>query len=138
MFRAMRVLAFKVYLRVDEMVPRAPSARHSPQFLHAIGDCIPGSPIYLVNFFESFCQLGGNIQSSFFTNANGSPMLRCEFDVSLRRLLSVCGYQNTSFQGHTFRIGAATVAALRGESDSQIRAADRWTSDAVRKYIRMA
>ena len=165
MFRSLMVLAFKAYLRVDEMVPRSrsqlrgclhigdvllsylvstsfrrfkPSARHVPQSLQARGDCIPGSPIYLGSFLREFLSVRDNIQSSFFTNANGSPMLSCEFDISLKRLLSVCEYQTTSFKGHKFRIGAATAAALRGESDAQIRAAGRWTSDAVRKYIQIA
>ena len=65
-------------------------------------------------------------------------MLRSEFDVSLKHLLSFCGYQTISFKGHNFRIGADTTAALRGESDTQIRAAGRWSSEAFRKYIRIA
>ena len=102
------------------------------------GDCIPGSPIYLGAFLREFLSIRGNLQSLFFANAGGSPMLRIEFDVSLKLLLSLYGCQTTSFKGHSFRIGAATAAALRGESDAQIRAAGRWSSDAFRKYIRIA
>ena len=166
MFRAMMVLAFKAYLRVGEMVPRSRSqvqgclhmgdillsgdllsisfhgfkhsARHGPQSLQVRGDCIAGSPIYLGAFLREFLSVRGNVQSPFFANADGSPMLRSEFDISLKRLLSFCGYQTTSFKGHSFRIGAATAAALRGESDAQIRAAGRWSSDAFRKYIPIA
>ena len=65
-------------------------------------------------------------------------MLRSEFDASLKRLFSFCGYQSSSFKGRNFRIGAATAAALWGETDAQIRAAGRWSSDAFRKYIRIA
>ncbi|KAK2171495.1 hypothetical protein NP493_1057g00037 [Ridgeia piscesae] len=65
-------------------------------------------------------------------------MLRREFDVALKQLLIFCGYQTSAFKGHSFRIGAATAAALWGESDAQIRAAGRWTSDAFRRYIRIA
>ena len=65
-------------------------------------------------------------------------MLRHEFDVSLKRLLEFCSYQTNAFKGYSFRIGAATAAALRGESDAQIRAAGRWTSDAFKKYIGIA
>ena len=78
------------------------------------------------------------MQASLFAYPDGSPMLRSEFDVSLKRLLGFCGYQTSAFKGHSFRIGAATAAALRGESDAQIRAAGRWTSDAFKKYIRIA
>ena len=97
------------------------------------GYCIPGLPIYLDSFLREFLSIRGNIQSLFFATADGSAMLRSEFDVSLKHLLSFCWYQTTSFC-----IGAATAAALRGESNAQIRAAGRWTSDAFRKYIRIA
>ena len=166
MFRAMMVLAFKAYLRVGEIVPRSRSqvqgclhmgdillsgdlvsisfcrfkhsARHGPQSLQVRGDCIPGSLIYVGAFLREFLSVRGNIQSPFFANADGSPMLRSEFEISLKRLFSFCGYQTTSFKGHSFRIGAATAAALRGESDAQIRAAGMWSSDAFRKHIRIA
>ena len=67
--------------------------------------------------------------------------LRFEFDASLKQLLHFCGYDTSgydtsAFKGHSFHIGAATAAALRGDSDVQIRAAGRWTSDAFKKYIR--
>ena len=56
----------------------------------------------------------------------------------LKRLFGFCGYQTTAFKGRSFRIGADTAAALRGESEAQIRAVGRWTSDAFKKYIRIA
>ena len=65
-------------------------------------------------------------------------MLRREFDAILKRLLELCGLSSKVFKGHSFRIGAATSAALRGESDAQIRAAGRWASDAFRRYIRIS
>ena len=78
------------------------------------------------------------MQAAFFAYPDGSPMLRRDFDDSLKQLLVFCGYQTSSFKGHSFRIGTATDAALRGESDAQIRAAGRLTSDAFKKYIRIA
>ena len=38
---------------------------------------------------------------------------------------------------HSFRIGAASRAAAKGMSDSQIRAFGRYNSSAFLKYIRM-
>ena len=38
-------------------------------------------------------------------------------------LLRFYGYHTSSFNGYSFRIGAATAAALRGESNACIRAA---------------
>ena len=78
------------------------------------------------------------MQTSLFAYPYCSPVLSSEFDVSLKRLLGFCGYQTSAFKVHSFRIGAATAAALSGESDAQIRAAGRWTTDAFKKYIRIA
>ena len=99
------------------------SARHGPQSLQVRGECLEGSLIHPAAFLREFIQVRGPVQGILFGYPDGSPMLRGEFDVSLKRLLSFCGYQSSSFKGHSFRIGAATAAALRGESDAQIRAA---------------
>lgn len=166
MLRAMMVLAFKAYLRIGEMVPRSRSMvqgclrvgdvllsgdlvtisfrrfKHSalqgPQSLQVKGESLPGTAIYLASFLREFRQARGTGQALLFAYPDGSPMLRREFDVSLKQLLVFCGYHTSAFKGHSFRIGAATAAALRGESDAQIRAAGRWTSDAFKKYIRIA
>ena len=166
MLRAMMVLAFKAYLRIGEMVPRSRSMvrgclhvddvlisgdlitlsfrrfKHSsiqgPQSLQIQGACSPGSSIYVAAFLRDFLRARGAKQALLFAYPDGSPMLRREFDVALKQLLIFCGYQTSAFKGHSFRIGAATAAALRGESDAQIRAAGRWTSDAFRRYIRIA
>ena len=141
------VLAFKAYLRIGDMVPRSRgtirgclhmddvlssgelitisfrrfkhSARQGPQSLQVRGECIQGTIIHPASFLRDFQLARGNVQASLFAYPDGSPMLRSEFDVSLKRLLGF-------------------VAALRGESDVQIRAAGRWTSDSFKKYIRIA
>ena len=166
MLRAMMVLAFKAYLRVGEMVPRASRAeqgclflrdvavngdvitvsfrqfKHScsqgPQSLQVNGQCIGGTSIYPATFLREFLHVRGPRQAILFAYADGSPMLRREFDAILKRLLEFCGLSTKVFKGHSFRIGAATSAALRGESDAQIRAAGRWASDAFRRYIRIS
>ncbi|KAK2184447.1 hypothetical protein NP493_265g00018 [Ridgeia piscesae] len=78
------------------------------------------------------------VQATLFAYIDGSPMLRKEFDSSLRSLLAFCGLSSRVFKEHNFRIGAATSAALRVESGAQIRPAGRWASDAFRKDIRIA
>ena len=163
MLRAMMVTAFRAYLRVGEMVPRSKSrlqgclmigdvviagdlinlsfhhfkhsSRQGPQSLQVRGEYLQGSDIHPAAILrELFIQYRGLGAGILFSQPDGSPILRNEFDVSLTRLLNFCGYQSRSFKGHSFRIGAA----LRGESDASIRAAGRWASDAFRKYIRIA
>ena len=97
------------------------STRQGPESLHIKGECIPGSFIYPASFLREFQSARGGVPSIFFSYPDGSPMLRHEFDVFLKRLLAFCGYQTSAFKGHSFRIGAATAGALRGESDAQIR-----------------
>ena len=153
-------------LRIGEMVPRSGSMvrgclhvddvllsgdlitlsfrrfKHSsiqgPQSLQIQGACSPGSSIYVAAFLRDFLRARGAKQALLFAYPDGSPMLRREFDVALKQLLIFCGYQTSAFKGHSFRIGAARAAALRGESDAKNRAAGRWTSDAFRRYIRIA
>ena len=87
---------------------------------------------------RDFQKARGSVKASLLAYPDGSSMLRRDFDDSLKQLLVICGHQTSYFKGHSFRIGAATDAALKGESDPQIRAAGRWTSDALNKSIMIA
>ena len=159
--RAMMILAFKAYLRVGEMVPRCKSSKkgclqlgdvmidsniitvhfqsfkHSskqgPQTLRVRGNCIEGSNMNPIHVLQEFLQVRGRIPSILF-----SFSVHREFDLALKSLLNFCGLDSTQFKGNNFRIGAASAAAIRGESDAQIRAAGRWSSDAFKRYIRLA
>ena len=73
-----------------------------------------------------------------FAYADGSPVIRREFDRPLKHLLEFFGLSATVFKCHSFRIGATISAALSGESDAQNRAAGKWASDDFRKYIRIS
>ncbi len=54
----------------------------------------------------------------------------------LKRVLESIGMDTRSYSGHSFRIGAATVAAQKGLSDSFIQTLGRWKSSAFLDYIR--
>ena len=97
---------------------------------------MPCTEIYPARFLWEFLSVRGVVPAPLFTYPDGLPSLHVEFDASLKQLLHFCGYDTSAFKGHSFRIGAAIAAALRGDSDAQIRAAGRWTSDALKKYIR--
>ena len=51
--------------------------------------------------------------------------------------IKYCGLDPSRYKGHSFRIGAASLAADAGMSDAQIRALGRWQSNAFHKYIRI-
>ena len=62
-------------------------------------------------------------------------MLRVHLKVSKCDQFSQ-GVECTSYSGHSFRIGAATTAAMAGVADSVIQAHGRWSSTAFLGYIR--
>ena len=72
-----------------------------------------------------------------FVYDNGIPLRRASFVNDVRHLLAVAGTANLQlYAGHSFRIGAATSAALCGIPEGTIRAMGRWKSDCVHRYIR--
>ena len=53
----------------------------------------------------------------------------------LRQMFSAAGLSG-NFSSHSFRIGAATVAAHNGVPDNLIQSLGRWSSDVYQLYIR--
>ncbi|XP_038063218.1 uncharacterized protein LOC119733929, partial [Patiria miniata] len=71
-----------------------------------------------------------------FCHANGAPLTRYQFGAVLRKVLHHAGVPPLQYGTHSFRIGAATTAALNGLSPSKIQTMGRWRSDAFKLYIR--
>ncbi len=67
-------------------------------------------------------------QSPFFTCSDGSPLTKDRFVKEIRVALSAAGIAAEHYAGHSFRIGAATVAAARGMPDLLIKTLGRWES----------
>ena len=61
-----------------------------------------------------------------FLPSSGVPLSRQFLVATIRRDLSSCGLDITRFNGHSFRIGAATTAAQAGLPDSRIQLLGRW------------
>lgn len=60
---------------------------------------------------------------------------RSFFVDSLRRAISLCGYDASAYAGHSFRRGLATWAKLSARlQDEDIKLLGRWSSDAVKLY----
>lgn len=84
----------------------------------------------------NFLQLRPKLPGPLFCLSTGQPVARSYFDKILHECLNFCQFDSSKYKGHIFRIGAATAAAERGWSDSRIREAGHWKSNAFRKYIR--
>lgn len=79
----------------------------------------------------------GQVPGPLFHFKDGQPLTREKLVTNLRAALSVAGMDPKSYAGHSFRIGAATVAHLNGIDDSTIMTLGRWKSDAYLRYIRI-
>ncbi len=72
----------------------------------------------------------------FFSFSDGSPLTKERWVRELREALSSAGVKADHYAGHSFRIGAATMAATQGMLDSLIKTLGRWESAAYTLYIR--
>ena len=71
-----------------------------------------------------------------FVHRNGSQLTRYQFQAVLKKASKFLGWQAKKFTSHSFRIGAATTAAMNGVHESLIMKKGRWKSGAVKSYFR--
>ena len=83
-----------------------------------------------------YLALRGQIPGALFCLEDGRPLKRRVFTASVQQALTSSGLIGTQFNGHSFRIGAATTASAVGLPDSTIKSLGRWSSDAFQGYIR--
>ncbi|XP_063967563.1 uncharacterized protein LOC135157047 [Lytechinus pictus] len=90
-------------------------------------------PLRAVN---DYLALRSSVGSAFFRHFDSSPLTRHQFGQVLKRAISFCGLPVAHFSSHSFRIGAATSAAMAGVPDVCIQNMGRWASNTHRLYIR--
>ena len=89
-----------------------------------------------VRAITNFLQIRGSQPGPLFVHFNGGPLTRGQFSHILKKGIKVLGLPPAGFSPHSFRIGAATSAAMCGLSDDHIKALGRWKSTAFQLYIR--
>ena len=92
-------------------------------------------PLCPVESMLTYLALRGGTVGPLFVRANGAPLTRAYFTDRFRVLLREAGI-NGHYSSHSFRIGAATSAALAGVPAHTIQTLGRWTSSAYLTYIR--
>ena len=92
-------------------------------------------PLCAIRALVAYLAIRGSAQGPLFLLCDGRPLSRVLLTDWLRRILSSSGVQG-NFSSHSFRIGAATVAARNGVPDHLIQALGRWSSTAYQLYIR--
>ena len=96
-----------------------------------------GLPLCPVVAILKFIEIRGSSAGPFFRGSDAQPVLKAWFVEQLRGILAAVGLPQLEYAGHSFRIGAATTAALAGVEDSTIQTLGRWHSAAYLQYIRM-
>ena len=89
-----------------------------------------GSQLYPVKALLVFILVRGDAPGPLFQFANQQVL-------TMRSALSKAGLNPDVYAGHSFRIGAATVAHEKGIEDSTIMTLGRWKSNAYQRYIRI-
>jgi len=71
-----------------------------------------------------------------FLTPDGHAVDRRFFIHNLKQLLHRAGYEQSMYNGHSFRIGAATSAASAQIPEHMIKTLGRWSSSCYNRYIR--
>lgn len=94
-------------------------------------------PLCPVSAILSYLVVRGKTAGPLFVCENGHFLTRAHFVLEVRKALELAGVNTSEFNGHSFRIGAASAAAARGMEDSLIKTLGRWESNAYQRYIRI-
>ena len=78
----------------------------------------------------------GYTPGPLFITEGGTPLRRQAFVDNIQQALTAVGLEGSKFNGHSFRIGAATTASEVGVPETTIKILGRWRSMAYQRYIR--
>ena len=95
-----------------------------------------GRELCPVQALTHYLRIRGSSAGPFFVARDGRTLTKAVFVDRFRAILREIGVQASLFAGHSFRIGAATSAAVAGIEDSMIQTLGRWHSAAFLTYIR--
>ena len=84
-----------------------------------------------------FLCVRGKKPGPLFIWADGRPLTRSCFAEEIRNALSQAGVVQSRYCTHSFRIVAATTAAVKGMEDPLIKTLGRWESTAYLQYVRI-
>ena len=93
-------------------------------------------PVCPVHLLSEYINIRGQFPGPLFCWPDASPITRSFFVTALKEDLQFCDLDISHYKTHSFRIGAASWAAAKGMSDTQIRDFGRWKSNAFLRYIR--
>ena len=78
----------------------------------------------------------GGKAGPLFILQGGAPLTRSSFVTRVQAALIAASLPGKEFNGHSFRIGAATTANQAGVPETTIKVLGRWNSLVYQQYIR--
>ena len=85
---------------------------------------------YITNFRPA-------VEGPLFVHVDGTPLTSFQFSSVFRKAVSAAGLSVHGKTTHSLRIGACSMASVRGIPDHEIKQYGRWTSRAYKSYIRI-
>ena len=85
----------------------------------------------------SYLAMHSPMPGPLFIFQSGTPLTRSALVSRVQAALLQAGFSPSKYNGHSFRIGAATMAAKCGLEDSLIQTLGRWKSAAYLAYIKI-
>jgi len=85
---------------------------------------------------DNYLLLRGQNSGFLFLSSCNSVITRRQFCSALKSCLDKAGYNSSSYNTHSFRIGRTSDLAFSGTPVETIKATGRWSSDAYKKYIK--
>ena len=79
----------------------------------------------------------GSEPGPLFRFRDGRCLTRQRLVLAVKKALQQAGVEQSKYNGHSFRIGAATTAAANGLEDSIIKTLGRWKSLAYLRYVQI-
>ena len=95
-----------------------------------------GAQLCPVSAILDYLTVRGDNPGALFTKQGGLPMRRRQFAQGVQQALQTSGAIGQHFNGHSFRIGAATSASQAGVPETVIKILGRWSSMTYQQYIR--
>lgn len=96
-----------------------------------------GNKLCPVAAILAFLAVRGQDDTPLFKTKEGTPLSRQALVKMVKDTLTKAGIDCTRYNGHSFRIGAATTALAKGIPECTIQTLGRWKSDAYRRYVRI-
>ena len=91
-----------------------------------------------VTVLDALVAATGWTEGPLFRLQSGITLSRQRLTALIRELAARSGVATSHYSSHSFRIGAASGAAVAGLPEWRIQALGRWSSDCYRRYVRLA